>query len=101
MKMGYRNSATHNVTGETILIKRGENGYYQTADQRPADDLNAKIGVTKNEAEAMFVGSMFGWNVPGARPEIYDENGRPKELKKKHTAAREASYAEGMRDEHY
>lgn len=66
------------TTGETILIKKGESGYYKTIQQKPADELNALIGVTKAEAEAMYAGSMFGWGTSAANPDNYDENGKPK-----------------------
>lgn len=68
----------HNITGETIIIKRGERGYYEQNEEikhRDADELNARFKVTKAQAVAMFVGSMFGWNAPAANPAIYDENG--------------------------
>ena len=40
-------------------------------------EINREIGVTPAQAEAMKVGSMFGWNVPGADPKSYDEKGKP------------------------
>ncbi len=52
-------------TGETILIKRGESGYYPSP-HIDADTFNAESGVTARQREAMQVGSMFGWHVPGA-----------------------------------
>jgi hypothetical protein len=66
-----------------IIIKRGEKGYYQTDwpdgyTQEMIDNLNQRLGVTKAQAEAMHVGSMFGWSVPGANPELYDTNGKLK-----------------------
>jgi hypothetical protein len=64
-----------------IVIKNGEKGYY------PVDDLsdaylcsaernNELLGVTKAQAEAMRMGSMFGFDTPSANPSNYDENGR-------------------------
>lgn len=65
-----------------IIIKRGETGYYKTdwpstgigseAYQKAIDwakELNDGLGVTPAQAEAMKVGSMFGWDVPGADPD--------------------------------
>lgn len=64
-------------TGETILIKRGEKGYYpqDSLKHRNPDELNEILGVSKPQAEAMYAGSLFGWNVPASNPEMYDENG--------------------------
>ena len=71
-------------TGELIIIKRGESGYYRTdySSKDKAENIemkdfnNERLGVTKVEEECMKVGSMFGWDVPGANPNNYDENGR-------------------------
>ncbi len=66
-------------TGEVVIIKRGEMGYYSsnaTPGNAQADDLNAVIGVTKAQAEAMMSGSMFGWDIPSADPDNYDQDGR-------------------------
>lgn len=69
------------TTGEMVLVKRGETGYYP---QRPEnapweaenmDALNERMGVTKAQAEAMRNGSIFGWDKPMANPDNYDENG--------------------------
>lgn len=75
--------SVHNITDEVILIKRGESGYYPYFDgtfkgEDEAKRLNDEIEVTPAQAEAMFVGSMFGWYVPGADPKTYDENGKSK-----------------------
>lgn len=67
----------HNVTGETILIKRGESGYYEQ-DQlkhRDPDELNEIYEVTKAQAEAMYAGSMWGWHTPASNPKLYNEDG--------------------------
>ena len=58
-------------TGEIVIIKRGESGYYPTdipakdiAEAKEiVDEMNEKGGVSKAQAEAMKVGSMFGWAV--------------------------------------
>ena len=70
-------------TGDVIIIKHGESGYYRceysTEDKafnrEFANDRNAKLGVSKAQVEAMLAGSMYGWDVPAADPESYDENG--------------------------
>ena len=64
-------------TGQLICIKRGESGYYpsdwSTGDAREnrriADEQNRKGGVTPAQEEAMKIGSMCGWDVPGADPD--------------------------------
>ena len=55
------------------IVTRGEKGYYKTGlddGRMPAkalvDHLNEKLGVSAEEAEAMRIGSIFGWDVPGA-----------------------------------
>lgn len=78
--------AVHNTEGSVIIVKNGETGYYNTsigtkdaAESREiVDEYNAKLGVSKAQAAAMYAGSMFGFHVPAANPEMYDENGSPK-----------------------
>ena len=70
-------------TGDAIIIKHGESGYYRceysTEDKafnrEFANDRNANLGVSKAQVEAMLAGSMYGWDVPAANPKSYDENG--------------------------
>ena len=71
-------------TGEIIIIKNGETGYFKTeiiaTSKEEArffvDEYNGILGITKAQEEAMKTGSMFGWNVPGADPDNYYEDGR-------------------------
>ena len=68
-------------TGELIIIKRGETGYYHSDWNTPdpgknreiADFHNQKRGITHAQEEAMLVGSMSGWDVPGADPDSYEK----------------------------
>ena len=57
-------------TGEPILIKRGETGFYPS-DFDP-DEFNESRGITPAQVAAMEMGSMFGWHVPGAKPEAHE-----------------------------
>ena len=69
-------------TGELACIKRGEIGYYKsdwnTSDRTQNEELaaaqNERLGVTEAQRRAMEVGSMCGWNVPGADPKRYEEH---------------------------
>ena len=58
-------------TGEVIGIKRGEKGYYTIKTMATATELNRALKVTKAQEEAMVIGSMFGWDSPGADPDAY------------------------------
>ena len=66
-------------TGDLVCIKRGERGYYPSdwnTDSREqnvelANYNNARLGVSDAQRRAMEVGSMYGWQVPGADPANY------------------------------
>lgn len=62
-------------TDAGIIIKRGESGYWQPKGGLDVDRYNKLRNVTRPQQEAMFCGSMFGWNVPGAHPEAYNDDG--------------------------
>ncbi|MCD8212002.1 MAG: DUF4314 domain-containing protein, partial [Oscillospiraceae bacterium] len=55
-------------TGEIIIVKRGEQGYYRTTaapgdrekNRELADLYNAKYGITREQEDALVAGSMFG-----------------------------------------
>jgi hypothetical protein len=64
--------STIEETEETIILKKGIDGYFPSINQNSSDELNMEIGVTKQQEQAMLIGSMFGWDVPGANPEIYN-----------------------------
>ena len=73
------------VHRDLICIRRGESGYYpsdwDTGDKEQnvelADKMNEKLGVSPIQRQAMEVGSMCGWDVPGADPAKYEEDYRP------------------------
>jgi hypothetical protein len=63
--------------GEVLIgIKRGIHGYFQMyegmvqgeAAKIVADRMNSALNVSPQQREAMLVGSMMGWECPGARP---------------------------------
>lgn len=59
------------------IVKRGESGYWLTDFDRAEHSeqlvesavtaMNSKRGISPEQSEAMLIGSMFGWDVPGAR----------------------------------
>ena len=68
-----------------MLVKYGQPGYWPIEHfpegmgaEEYADTLNQMIGVSKPQQTAMLYGSMFGWIIPAASPERFDENGKPK-----------------------
>jgi len=66
------------TTGELIIIKNGEKGYYpctlstddREKNRNTANLENMKRGIRECEEEAMLAGSMFGWDVPAANPQV-------------------------------
>lgn len=61
------NDKSHGAS-PVIGVRRGESGYYPIFTPLTADQMNAEHGVTPAQREAMYNGSLFGWDVPGADP---------------------------------
>jgi len=69
-----------------IYLYRNENGYApcDVSTMNPdenrlfADTSNKIHGITRGQEEAMLAGSLFGWDIPAAKPWMYDENGTPR-----------------------
>lgn len=73
--------SVHNVSGEVVLLKRGQTGYYPFDNQGYVAELvpfyNARLGVTPAETVAMEIGSMVGFGVPGADPDAHRQHAKP------------------------
>lgn len=77
--------------GELIVIHRGEKGYSPCdssktdpeANRLFADTSNKIFGITRAQEEAMQAGSLFGYNVPAAKPWNYDQNGNLRQYQPK------------------
>lgn len=71
--------ANHIVTGEAIVIMLGEPGFrpvdtekFPLAATAPKDFVrqqNEAMQVTPAQGKAMLMGSIFGWDKPGAHPD--------------------------------
>ena len=70
--------AQHPETGSVILIRRGEPGYSPVETRLSVETLNACLDPvpTALQVEAMLIGSMFGWDAPGAQPAVLRERRR-------------------------
>lgn len=72
------------TTREIGIVKKGESGYYRSDitlaydedGKQFVEELNKKCGITKAQEAAMLAGSMFGWQIPAADPQNYDEQGQ-------------------------
>lgn len=76
---------TLNSTGELIILKAGEKGYWPASGyalggfptwDELADFLNNRRGASKAQRAAMEAGSMFGFHVPLADVDQYDDDGK-------------------------
>lgn len=71
--------------GSLILITRGEMGYKPCpgssqnleVNRRSADYHNRRRGITHAQEEAMFLGSMVGWDTPGVDPKLFERRKEP------------------------
>ncbi len=71
-------------TGQLIIIKNGESGYYpsewDTGNREENRDIasshNESRGISDIQESAMLAGSMFGWDTPGANPQWYLDNAK-------------------------
>ena len=68
------------ATGQPIMIKRGESGYWPQADTFNPELFNEEHGITPAQEEAMVAGSMWGWGAPAADPKLYETDPKWKKL---------------------
>jgi hypothetical protein len=70
-KLPVRCAAHHPTENGPIMIRRGETGYYPAPWWLNVDAYNSARGITGAQVEAMLIGSCFGWDVPGANPDMH------------------------------
>lgn len=68
-------AALHPTDNSPILIRRGEAGYHPWPGKTEEDvtRFNERHGISDDVIEAMLIGSIAGWGVPGAIPESWRE----------------------------
>jgi len=79
MELPYHCFYFNPVENEVVVLKKNKSGFYPIQggmdgmdhSKETADALNGKMGIHPAQREAMVVGSMFGWHVPGADPETH------------------------------
>ena len=71
-KLPAQCAARSPTSGKPILITAGEIGFRPIfPDDFDVEAFNRESGVTPAQVEAMLVGSMFGFDAPGADPDNY------------------------------
>ena len=60
----------HVTTGETVEIRRGEDGFRPVATHCSPECLNARLPIppTVEDVMAMRHGALMGWDTPGTDP---------------------------------
>jgi hypothetical protein len=61
----------HPTDGAIVLVRRGQIGFWPApmlVDTTAAELFNRRQGITPAMRQSMQIGSVFGWNVPGADP---------------------------------
>ena len=65
----------HPTENYPVILKRGEVGYWPAPgifkSKKAVDKYNEDHHVTPQQLRAMEVGSMFGFHVPGADPDLW------------------------------
>jgi len=76
------------TSGQLVIIKNGELGYYSCSYSTPdvernkeiAAHCNERLGVTAAQVKAMEFGCLFGWDKPGANPALYEKKALQKKI---------------------
>ena len=61
-------ASRHPSTGKTIFIRAGVKGYWEASEHTDPNEFNRDANLTPRQVAAMEVGSLFGFDVPGADP---------------------------------
>ena len=69
----------HPTTGQTVEIRRGEEGFYPMGTKCSPECLNAKLAhpPMREQVQAMQHGSLLGWDTPGADPAMWVRSAAP------------------------
>ena len=68
-------AVTRPMTGEMVIVKRGERGYWPVIRQNLDDPemtpqaWNTQHGISEQDAWLLLIGSMFGWDESGEWPD--------------------------------
>jgi hypothetical protein len=65
--------AARNGVDGPVLLKRGVAGFWRACPDLDVDAFNSRHNVTPAQVQAMEIGSMFGWDAPGADPDLWVE----------------------------
>jgi hypothetical protein len=63
------------VGAPVIGIRRGEAGFHAVSTRLTARELNEQERVSEHQVRAMLMGSLFGWDTPGADPRRWQSRG--------------------------
>jgi len=70
---------TNQDNNKTVVVTLGELGYIEIKDEELKDTnpdiLNELIGVSESQREAMYHGSLFGWNISFEDKKHLSKNG--------------------------
>jgi hypothetical protein len=88
-------AARLNSTGQPILLKRGHRGYWPFRHDLDVKAFNEHHKVTPRQVEAMEIGSLVGFDVPGADVRNLKEDAAPHSYDEALVARWNAALADG------